>query len=177
MKSKVNTIMHPVRMRLIQTLIKEKKLTVQQISEYMPDVPQATLYRHINKLLESEILEVLEENQIRGTIEKAYGLRKNGFDQIKKDLEESTKEEHFNYFFSFLLSLLGDFEEYLKKDTLDFKEDGLMYRTASLYLTDDEFKELITEIQKLLLAAFENDPSKDRMRRTFTTIVIPEGKR
>lgn len=73
--SKIKLILHPVRMKIIQSLINGKKFTVNQIAERVKDVPQATLYRQLNTLLEADLIEVVQENQVRGTIEKVYALK------------------------------------------------------------------------------------------------------
>jgi len=98
-ETKVNIMLHPVRMRIIQTLIGDRKLTVQQISELLPEVPQATMYRHLNKLLEGEILKIVGENQIRGTLEKVYSLTDNASLMTKEDIDNASKEDHFKFFF------------------------------------------------------------------------------
>ena len=74
-QSKMKLILHPVRMKIIQSLLNGKNMTVQQLSQRAKDVPQATLYRHLNKLLEAELIQVVQENQIRGTVEKVYALK------------------------------------------------------------------------------------------------------
>ena len=74
-QSKMKLILHPVRMKIIQSLLNGKNMTVQQLSQRAKDVPQATLYRHLNKLLEADLIQVVQENQIRGTVEKVYALK------------------------------------------------------------------------------------------------------
>ncbi|MDZ7834458.1 MAG: helix-turn-helix domain-containing protein [Alkalibacterium sp.] len=74
LKKKMDLVMHPIRMRIIQTLVINKNLSTQQISDYLPDVPQATLYRHINKLVEADFIKPVLENKVRGTVEKIYAL-------------------------------------------------------------------------------------------------------
>ena len=78
-QSKMKLILHPVRMKIIQSLLNGKNLTVQQLSQRAKDVPQATLYRHLNKLLEADFIQVVQENQIRGTVEKVYALKNHQY--------------------------------------------------------------------------------------------------
>ena len=66
----LNPILNPVRMRRIQSLAKNKNMTVQQIAQELTDVPQATLYRHLNKLLKAKAIVVVQENKVRGVLEK-----------------------------------------------------------------------------------------------------------
>jgi len=171
---KIDTILHPIRMKILQTLIGGRQLTVQQIGERLTDVPQATLYRHLNKLLESEILTVVAEKKVRGTIEKVLAINENANLLTEKELSEFSKEDHLNYFFTFLTNLLGDFENYLSQDNYDLKADGVSYRQANLYLNDEEFIELLQTIGHAISKATKNEPTKDRKLRTMATIILPQ---
>ena len=83
---KIDNILHPIRMKVLQTLIGGRQLTVQQIGERLTDVPQATLYRHLNKLLETEILTVVAEKKVRGTTEKVLAINENANLLTEKEL-------------------------------------------------------------------------------------------
>ncbi len=61
MKNNIDIIMNPIRMRIIQTLVTKKELSTQEISEYLPDVPQATLYRHLHTLVHAHIIKTVHE--------------------------------------------------------------------------------------------------------------------
>lgn len=174
--TKLDIMLHPVRLRIMQTFLGNKKLTVQQISELLPDVPQATMYRHLNKLLKAGILFVVEENQIRGTVEKVYSLLDNGEQITKDDITNISKDDHLKYLFTFMLNILEDYKEYLNQETYDLVRDGVTYRQASVYLSDAEFVELMKVINTTVLKAVENKPCKERKLRKIATIVIPEKK-
>jgi DNA-binding transcriptional ArsR family regulator len=166
-------ILHPVRMKIIQSLINGKHLTVQQISERVGNVPQATLYRQLNTLLEAGFLEVTAENQVRGTLEKVYALKQPSI-QSQEDLKKLSKEEHLQLFLLFQSLIIDQYENYLQNDDIDLIKDGVSYRAANLQLTDQEFAELTRKISDLLLEAMNNEPSPDRKSRNFATIIIPD---
>jgi DNA-binding transcriptional ArsR family regulator len=172
--SKTKLILHPVRMKITQSLLNGKKMNVQQIAERLKDVPQATLYRHLNKLLEAEVIEVVQENQIRGTVEKVYGLKEQTINS-HEELMSLTKEQHQELFLTFTTQLLSLYENYLNQGDVDLVRDGVSYRIANLYLTDEEFQELAKEIGALLQKAMLNDPTPERRARNFATIIIPES--
>ena len=65
--SRADLIMHPVRMRLLATLA-HRQLTPRQLSQLLPDIPQATLYHHLGILTRAELLRVVSERQIRGAV-------------------------------------------------------------------------------------------------------------
>ncbi len=173
-ESKIDIMLHPIRMRTIQTLIGGRRLTVQQINELLPDVPQATMYRHLNKLLEAGIITVVEENQVRGTVEKVYSLAEHVEHLTKEDIDNATREDHFRYFFTFLTNLLGDFEKYLSQDKFDLISDGVGYRLATVYLNDEEFVQLQRTIADALQKVAHNEPAPGRKPRNIATIVLPQ---
>lgn len=69
-------VMNPVRQRIFQYLLLHETGTVKEIRKALPDVPGASLYRHMKLLTESGILTVVGENRIRGTVESIYSLKK-----------------------------------------------------------------------------------------------------
>lgn len=172
---KINTILHPVRMRIMQSLLGGKELTAQEISQRVSDVPQASLYRHLNKLLEAEVLEVVEENKVRGTIEKVYALSNQLETVTAKEVKEASRQDHFSFFFSFLTNLLGDYEQYLQQENIDLEKDGVSYRQVSVFLSNEELRDLLTEIRTIVSRVMENEPTTERKARTISTIVIPKN--
>lgn len=176
MDSKAKLILHPVRMKIVQTLIGNKEYTVQQIATRLTDVPQATLYRHLNKLLEAEVLKVVKENQIRGTVEKIYALNEHEVSN-KSDLTKLSKDEHLNLFLTFMTHLLGQYESYLNQENIDLIKDGVSYRQAMVYLTDQELQEFMQELSQVYKKVIDNEPSNDRKARHLSTIFIPEAKK
>ncbi|MTH53544.1 helix-turn-helix domain-containing protein [Bacillus mangrovi] len=173
--AKAKLLLHPVRMKIVQSLVNGKQLSSQQISGRMKDVPPATLYRHINRLLESGILEVVKENQIRGTIEKIYSL-KEAEPPSKEEVSAITKEEHMDLFLSFTNQLAGRFEDYLNQPEYDVLQDGVGFSMGSFQLSDEEFMELMDKMGSLLKEAMDNEPSPERRERHLATIILPEPK-
>ncbi|AZB41698.1 ArsR family transcriptional regulator [Bacillus sp. FJAT-42376] len=174
--SKAKLLLHPVRMKIAQALINGRELSAQQLSERMDEVPPATLYRHINRLLEADIIEVVQENPIRGTVEKIYALKKIG-DATPEDLEKITKEEHLDLFAAFTNQLAGMYEDYLNQEAFSVIKDGVGYGVASVHLTDEEFMELMGKMSGLLMEAMEKQPSPERRTRHISTIMIPDPKK
>lgn len=173
LKKKMDLILHPVRLKIVQSLLNGKTMTVQQLAERVEDVPQATLYRHLKKLLEASILSVVQENQIRGTVEKVYALNEPAI-QSHEDLLNLTKEEHLEMFMHFTTHLMGMYESYLEKEKPDLVKDGVTYRVANVHLSDEEYMEMAQEIGKIIVKAMKNEPSPERKSRNIATIVIPE---
>ena len=66
--------MNPARQRIFQYFLLHETGTVKEIRKALPDIPSASLYRHIKILADSSILMVVGENRIRGPVESVYQL-------------------------------------------------------------------------------------------------------
>lgn len=176
MNSKAKLILHPVRMKIVQTLIGKKELNVQQMQARLKEVPQATLYRHLNKLLEAEVIQVVKENQIRGTVEKIYSLKEHEQSNIE-DVQKLSRDEHLHLFLTFMTHVLGQYEAYLQQDEIDLVEDGVSFRQAMIYLTDQERQEFFTELSQVFMKVIENEPTSERRALNISTIMIPDPKK
>lgn len=173
-ESKADLILHPIRMRIIQAFIVGQKRTTQQLVKQLADVPQATMYRHLNKLLKAGILEVAEENKVRGTYEKVYFLARGGGDLSPEDLTEKSASYHMELFLKFAASLIGDFSAYVGQEHYHMQKDGISFRQFHSYLSDEEYSILLQEIREPLLRVANNEPAEGRRRRVISTIVIPD---
>ena len=68
MKNISEVMLNPVRMRIVQELAIRQSMTASELCDKICDVPRTTLYRHINILLDSNILSVVSEKKICGSI-------------------------------------------------------------------------------------------------------------
>ncbi|WP_217269821.1 helix-turn-helix domain-containing protein [Neobacillus endophyticus] len=170
--SAIDIILHPVRMRIIQHLINQK-LTAQDLKERLPDIPQASLYRNLKKLLEAGVIHVVDEKPIRGTVEKVYSILDQPF-LSPDDLNKMSKNEHMELFIKFFANLLGEYERYLSHGDIDLLSDGVSFRQASIYLSDEEFTDFTQDLVKVYQKVGQNKPAKGRRRRTIATILIPD---
>lgn len=134
--NKTEILIHPVRLSILQYLSINKKATTSEIIDSLPTVSKASIYNHIRLLEQNEIIEVVQENRIRGTIEKIYSLK------------EATKNNDFNAILTFILSLLSDFQRYYEKEN-DPTKDMLFAGRDYLLLTDDEYQQFIQDYEKL----------------------------
>ncbi len=170
-----NLILNPVRFRIL-TALSSYRMTAKEIAELLPDIPQTTLYRQINALLEGELLKIVEEKQVRGTVERTYALKAPP-SLSAEDLRDMTREECEQAFTVYLSSLMSDAQQYLDRRRADGKfnpiEDGVQISKAQFYLDDEEFQALSIKIVELMLAAGKNQPGAGRQRRMVSFISIP----
>lgn len=172
-ESTADLILHPVRMRIIQNLINQKH-TAQDLKELLVDIPQASLYRNLKKLAEAEVIQIVDEKPIRGTIEKVYTIQNPGKLVDPEELNQMSKDEHMSLLIKFMANLLGEYERYLNQEQIDLASDGVSFRQASLYLSDEEFAEFTKELINAYQKVIQNKPAKGRRGRTVATIILPE---
>lgn len=157
-----------------------RRATTKELAEGMPDIPRTTLYRHINALAEGGVLEVVEENQVRGTVERVYALDRTAADLTAEELSQMTRADYEQMFALFATSLVGDFSRYLdsrEAANTNIAEDGLRFGKVQLYLTDEEFEALQAEVYGSIEAVVGNEPSLDRKPRIAALTFIPAGDR
>ena len=145
-------VMNPVRQRIFQYFLLHETGTVKDIKKALPDVPSASLYRHVKILADSSILVVVGENRIRGTVESIYRLNKSAL---------SAGEESGNAVQMSLLSICAAFAKYFSGGNADPERDMLLFTNCTLLLTDGEFSDFLSEINEVALKYMKAD-SKTR---------------
>lgn len=174
MENLVDLVLHPVRMRIVMTLA-GREMTAQQLAEALGDVPPATLYRHLKRLTEANVLTMVAERRVRGTLEKVYTLSRQGAFVDPQEFAALSREDHLRYFTSFVASLLDDFSRYVhKEEPLNLIADGVGYQKFPLELSDEEFMEVAKGINAAIVPHLNNPPAPGRKRRIFATIVVPD---
>lgn len=173
-KTKVDLILHPIRMRILMALSGSQK-TSQQLADDLRDVPQATLYRHINRLAEAGIIVVAEERPVRGTVEKVYAVETRTTMLTAEDVANFSKDEHMRYFIAFVATLLDDFSRYIHhSEKIDLAADGVGYGKFPLELNDEEFSSLTAKMNEALTPYLNNQPGQGRRKRIFSSIIMPD---
>lgn len=172
--NKIDLILHPVRMRII-TIISGREMTTGQLANALPDIAQATLYRHVNTLVEGDVLIVVNETQIRGTVEKQYALDiENQLNLTEDDLQNATADDHVRYFTTFLMTLLADYTHFIQsRSQINLTEDGIGYHTVPLYMSDEELKNFGVQLQQLMKPYLTLE--SDKKRRMFSSVIMPSA--
>ncbi len=162
-------ITNPVRMRIMQFLQIRNEATTKQIYEELQDVPQPTLYRHINYLLKEEVLIVKSERKVRGSLERLLALNEAKFSE-NSDIADSA--------YQFLMALYGSFQRYSEKEDADPFADMLSLRTYMFTLTNESYGDLFKELGEVIEKY--SKPEKGGKNRSFSLISAPvadeEGK-
>lgn len=168
--NKAELIMHPIRIRILRTLLFGPQ-TTQEIAEQLPDVPKSSIYRHLKLLLDGELIGIAEARLVQGILEKVYELvqmpRLSG-----DEMAEATAEEHLRYFTTFMAILLQGFADYLEADP-DFKTDVVGYSEVEVWATPEQFTTFNQKINAAILPLLRQEKGEGRNRYKLASIVYP----
>jgi DNA-binding transcriptional ArsR family regulator len=169
---KADIVLHPIRFRILM-IASGRRVSAQQIISALPDVPQASAYRHIARLVEAGILQAMEEATPRGTIEKTYTLPDQAADLSREEMAPVSSEDHMRYFTAFATLMLSQFRAYLDRKDRGGK-DGGNYWSEAVCLTEAEYEHFVIALKAIQGLAVSHQPSPERRRRLLFTAIIPD---
>ncbi len=173
-EAKEDLLLHPVRLRVIQS-VAGRELTAREIASELPDVPQATLYRHLKVLSEAGVLAVVRERRVRNTSERTYALPDRNQLLGAEDLEGATQDDLVRLFTRFAGGLLGYYVRYVQRGGVDFAADRVVLRAFPMYLTAAERDRVDREVNAALMPFVDNGPSSERQRYVFGLVALPDS--
>jgi DNA-binding transcriptional ArsR family regulator len=166
-------LLHPVRLRIVLAAAGDE-VTTTDIARRLPDVSQATLYRHVAKLADAGILEVADERQARGAVERIYRVNAAHSSINAGDAGDMSAEEHLQALTTFVGIVVETYGRYLKIPGAAPATDGVSFRQARLWLTDGELEGLVTDVTDALAPYLDLEKSHERRPRLLSTILVPE---
>jgi hypothetical protein len=166
-------LLHPVRLRIVQAFLGDRALTTSALRAELADIPGASLYRHVARLVDAGVLAIISERRVRGALERTYVLRLTAARIGPDQLAAMSADDHQQAFMAFVAGLLGDFDRYLTAGDIDLVRDGVSYRIAGLWLNDAEFGDLLLELGRVLQPRLAIPPGSGRKRRILRSILLP----
>ena len=158
-------ILNPARLRILQYIRLYGSVRTSDIVKYLNDIPRATVYHHVKILEENNMIEVIKENRVRGTIEKVYAL---------KEYTTSMEGETFVALSTaFYVGLMQEMNEYFSRKEQDHKKDNVFFSSALLYMSDNEYENLLKSIADLLKPYIEQTPKSNLKLRKLSIISSP----
>ncbi|WP_330252253.1 helix-turn-helix domain-containing protein [Nocardia sp. NBC_00565] len=166
---------HPVRLRIVHAMSGGQTRTTAQLCARMPDVSKATVYRHVELLTTGGILEVVEEQRVRGAVERRYQLRRERAVIDADRAASASIEDHRRVFAAATAILLAEFNAYLDRETADPAADLVGYRQHALWLDHEELLGLIDDMRAAILPRLKNAAAPGRSQYLLSPILFPIG--
>jgi len=177
--NKAEILMHPVRIKISQALMRNKEsgLTPLEMVKIIQDVPQATLYRHIQMLLDAGVIKVINEKKVRSVTEKYYALNEDAARLDSTDWKTTKMEEKISFISYYQLSLLSQYQNYLS--SLEHKsnsEDRATFSLLELNIEEEEFENFQRELNDLMLKYYQKKNNNGTvLTRTIAVTIIPDS--
>src|SRR5690348_12138797 len=122
-------------------------LTTGQLGERIPDVSKATLYRHVDLLAAGGVLEVAEEQRVRGAVERRFRLRQDRVIIDAETVASLSLDDHRRAFATAVAVLVAEFNTYLDRDRPEPAADLVGYRQHAVWLSQEELIEMIGQLR------------------------------
>jgi DNA-binding transcriptional ArsR family regulator len=171
--SSADLLLHPVRLRILQAFLGDRALTTAELRVELQDVPQASLYRHVARLVDGGVLSIVSERRVRGALERTYVLRAAAATVQPDELDRMSREDHRAMFMAYVAGLLGDYDRYLSRDEIDLARDGVSYRMVGVWLDNDEHAEFLRDLTRVVQPRLANAPKTGRRRRILGWVMLP----
>ncbi|MFF7250072.1 helix-turn-helix domain-containing protein [Embleya sp. NPDC008237] len=169
----VDLFLNPVRMRIVHAMYDGLARTTSELCALLPDVSQATVYRHVGLLAGGGVLAVESEERVRGAVERRYVLRR-GRTVIDVDTASSMSIEDYRRTFAVASATLqAEFSAYLDREGADPVRDLVGFRQHAFWLSRDELTEMMVDLREVLMARAGNEPSPERVRHMLSLILFP----
>lgn len=169
----VDLLLHPVRLRIVHAFSSDRALTTAEVAARMPEVSQATVYRHIGVLAEAGVLDVQEEHRVRGAVERRYRLRPDRPAIDGAAAAAMSPVDHQRAFGIAMATLIAEFNAYLERDGADPIADAVGYRQIPLWLSKDDLAAIQDGTRRLLAERLQQGPAADRKRYLLSPVLFP----
>jgi len=170
----MDCFVNPIKSKIILAIQVKEQVTAKQLMELDNDIPQATLYRTLNRLVKAEIIEIVAENRIRGVVEKVYSINKKAdLLDVNKIVTENNGEGYLQMFSNYTMALMREFSKYAKRQDIDILHDGSGFISAPICVTPEELNELALKVAEVMRPYVKNTPAPERKMHTMAVIYTP----
>ena len=169
----LDLLLHPVRIRIVHALGGGATLTTSELCARLPDLAQATIYRHVRLLADHELIRVVGERRARGAIERRYRLNAKSARVDEDEARRMSIDDHRRAFAAAMAVLLAEFNGYLNRAGSHPSDDLVGYRQIPVWMSTSELRELIHEVSAAIQRLANNPPADDRRPYLVSPIVFP----
>ena len=173
-KEIMDCIVNPVKSQIILSVQRKGECTAKDLLTSQKDIPQATLYRTLNRLVDSGILKVVAENKVRAVTEKVYALNERFLNVNQAIIEQNDGEAYFKLFTNFIITLMKEFQNYAEKPTINIGKDVSGFSAVPIYATAEEMLEIGNKFKEII-APYQtrNTSVNEQNMRILATIITP----
>ncbi|MGI9272169.1 MAG: helix-turn-helix domain-containing protein [Woeseiaceae bacterium] len=164
----IKLLSDPLKLQLIQAFAEDAKTTKQVATELGESVTK--LYRHVDALLDAELIEIAEEKQKRGTVERTFRAVARRFEADHALFADQADEEATHAARELLRSAENEILGALAADGDRDEREALFARVRCKASPErvDEFRNIL---KTWLESAQEDDDSDDERATEFGALI------
>lgn len=161
-----------IRFKIALELIdKEEGLSIMQLNELLEDVPQATLYRHMNSMYEDGLVKVVNTRKTRSGEEKFYAINTETYKIDEEEWNQASYDEKVNFVTFYFMYILQSYKSY--HEIMKGKKDQSTFSIAKLHLDESKFKDFQSELNALFNKYYDESQNDSSKERTVSLVIIP----
>ena len=168
-KDVLDIMLNPTRLRIIQAIAYHGRTTTNEICESISDVPRATLYRHISVLIDANVIHVIDEKKIRGSVERTLSI--NTAELNRQNTSENIPQQALRSF----MHIYAKFEKYFNSKTRTAGANLIFFNNTIMPMSDQEFEQFLSELASLFMKYHFEMADGRKLRDISIISAPPEG--
>lgn len=170
MEKLLKVLTDPVSNRILQMIRVREKMTISDILAENTEVPRATVYRKIDKMLEVGAIFVADTNKVRGQTENVYAIKEMYIANPASD------EESLRIVTVSLMQILDLYDRYFKSGNADVNRDKLFMLNYAIALSDSDFSDMMNEIFAVVDKYQQKQNTENTKLRNLYLLSAPRGE-
>ncbi|MBI9051114.1 MAG: helix-turn-helix domain-containing protein [Anaerolineaceae bacterium] len=172
---KTDLILHPIRLQILSILAGHQYST-KEIAHKLHNIPVSTIYRQMRVLADNDLIEVVDSRSVKGTLENIYSVTQPPH-LSEEDMKHVNKDQHFQYFLQYILSILDGFQRYLDQpEEINLAKDFVGYNETYFYVNHEEMLAFGKAFGEIVKPLAENKPGNEHRLHKFAFITHPVSK-
>lgn len=163
-----------VRFKIALELIdRDEGLSILELNKLLKEVSQATLYRHVNSMVEDDLLKIVGLNRSGKVEEKLYALNTQAYKISEEEWQSATYNEKIKFVTYFFMYILQGYKNYHESLGTNQSQDQSTFSLVKMNLTDDSLSELQSELSTLMEKYYNMKSLEEGTERTISMVIIP----
>lgn len=163
-----------VRFKIALELIDiDEGLSILQLNKLLKEVSQATLYRHVNSMVEDDLLKVVGINRSGKVEEKLYALNTQAYKVSQEDWQSATYSERIRFITYYFMYILQNYKNYHERSVEEQTQDQSTFSLVKLNLTEETFNDFQSELGSLMEKYYNAQEPEQGTERAVSLVIIP----
>ena len=171
MEKLLKVLTDPVSNRILQMMRVRERMTISDILSENTDVPRATVYRKVEKMLDVGAIKIVDSHKVRGQTENVYSIKQIYIANPK------TNEDSMEIVTISLMQILDQYTRYFKSENADVNRDKLFLLNYAISLSDKDFSEMMSDIFKIVDKYQKKELTSDAKIRNLYLLSAPGGEK